>query len=1122
MARAEYRNYTWRQAPFRRAYYHATSRYILAPAIILVLIAIGVLFYYYSRYSAVIDDGLKGGTFVRSSGIYAAPLTLREGVGISKARLLSHLQNVGYVSNATLEQQGNEKKGRYVDRGAVLEIYPGPDATIDGAKAFDSLRVTFNRNGDTVQSIADLENGQRLDRSQLEPELISSVVNEEREKRKIIDFKDLPQSLVDAITAVEDRAFFDHSGINWRGVLRALFRDYQAGELKEGGSSITQQLVKDFFLTPERSWTRKLSEAYMSIILEQRLTKQEIMAMYCNQIYLGQRGGFSLNGFGEAARAYFGKDISHLELHESALLAGIIRSPNYYSPYSHEDRARDRRNKVLDIMVEADRITRDQAEVARRRPLGITSGRGGLDSSDAPYFIDYLTRQLERQEIDLGMLRTMRIYSTIDLDLQTAAYEAVRKNMAEVDRMLAKRRGGTAGLQAALVAMNPKTGEILAMVGGRDYARSQLNRATEAKRQPGSIFKPFVYAAALASGADENNVPITPATTFMDEPRTFETLDGRGYSPGNFGDKYEMRALTLRDALVNSKNVISVALAERIGFSPVQQLCERAGLTRVPAVQSMALGVGEATPLQMASAYTAFANGGRRVLPISIKRVTNKEGSSRLTQSTETREVMSPQVAFVMTSMMQDVLDRGTGTRVRQMGFSATAAGKTGTSRDGWFAGYTPNLVCVVWVGFDDNADLGLTGGATAAPIWTDFMKSALRVRPELGGDFQDPGGIVSYEIDPTTGEIASGAPNTRRELFIEGTGPGDGTPLPLPDRQSEPLPDGEPKDPERPAAADPAESKETRPRTSNEPRIAGIDTDLIPLPPGAQVGGGGARTAEAAPAPKSRSFFGRLKDFFTPDTEASAEATPPTRVASNEGATERPRATPRPRPTAPPAAYSGFGGAIAQATPRLAAPAPTFTREREPERERDAKTAKPAPQTRPKPTPTPRLPVATRPRRVIEEDPKTARPDGSKGKFGKNQPPVPANTRTSSAKPVEKKTDDRRGLTAAPASRGLKKPAPTPTPRVIARATPTPRPVPRATPPPVRPTPTPAPAPVIQQAPPPPVSTPKGDGTFTVEICSDTGLLAVKGICTNTYRKRFNAANVPTKRCSAALHDKH
>ncbi|MFN0086492.1 MAG: PBP1A family penicillin-binding protein [Blastocatellia bacterium] len=1114
MARAEYRSYTWRQAPIRRAYYHATSGYVLAPVIVLALIAIGVLFYYYSRYSAIIETGLKGDIFVRSSGIYAAPLTLREGAGISKARMLSHLKNVGYVSQDTLEQQGNEKKGRFVDRGAVVEIFPGPDATIDGARAYDNLRISFARSGEAVQGIADLENGQRLEQAQLEPELISSVVNQEREKRKIIDYKDLPQSLVDSITAVEDRAFFEHSGINWRGVFRALFRDYQSGELREGGSSITQQLVKDFFLNPERSWSRKLAEAYMSIILEQRLSKQEIMAMYCNQIYLGQRGGFSINGFGEAARAYFGKDISHLELHESALLAGIIRSPNYYSPYSHEDRARDRRNKVLDIMVEADRITRDQAEVARKRPLAVTNGRGGLDSSDAPYFIDYLTRQLERQEIDLGMLRTMRIYSTIDLDLQHAAYEAILKNMADVDKMLAKRRGGTAGLQAALVAMNARTGEILAMVGGRDYARSQLNRATDARRQPGSVFKPFVYAAALADGADENNNPITPATTFMDEPRTFETLDGRGYSPGNFGDKYEMRALTLRDALVNSKNVISVVLSERVGFASVQRLCERAGLTRVPAVQSMALGVGEATPLQMTSAYTAFANGGRRVLPISIKRVTNKEGSSRLTQSTETREVMSPQVAYVMTSMMQDVLDRGTGTKVRQKGFTATAAGKTGSSRDGWFAGYTHNLVCVVWVGFDDNADLGLTGGVTAAPIWADFMKAALRVRPELGGEFEDPGGIVSYEIDPTTGEIASGSPNARRELFIEGTGPGNGTPVP--DLQKEPLPDGQPKDPDRPIA-DPAESNAPRPRPDPEPRIAGIDTELIPLPPGAQLGSRPRPAAEIAPpeAENKRSFFGRIKDFFTPDTVASGDPAPPSQSASNAGSRERPRETTRPRPTTPPA-DSGFAGAIAQATPRLAVPPPARAPDQNP------KSEKSAPQARPTPKPTPRQPVASRPRRVVDDEPKSTRTDGNKGKFGKKQPPAPANTRTSNARPAEKKADDRRALSAASATASRSsRPPPTPTPRAAENATPKPRPVAKATPTPVdrpapidRPAPTPAP-------PPQTTNTPKGDGTFTVELCSDTGLLAVKGICTNTYRKRFNASNVPTKRCSAAQHDK-
>jgi penicillin-binding protein 1B len=1099
MPKAIVREDTWRAAPFRRGYQLATSKVVLAPFIIISLLLIGFLYYYYTRYSAIIDAGLRGDIFVRSSGIYAAPLNLRSGSGVTLNGLIAHLRNVGYLERSAAELANNDRKGKYAVHGASVDIFPGSDGVIDSARAYDNIRVTFGRGGETIQNITDLDNGQQLPRAQVEPELISSVVNQEREKRKIIEFKDLPQSLVDAITSVEDRAFFDHSGINWRGVLRALMVDYQAGELKEGGSSITQQLVKSFFLNPEKSWKRKLSEAYMAVILEQRLTKQEVMAMYCNQIYLGQRGGFSINGFGEAARAYFGKDVSHLDMDESALLAGIIRSPNYYSPYSHQDRALQRRNKVLDIMVEAERLTADQAEAAKKRDLGLTS-RSGLDSTDAPYFIDYLTRQLEREYDDrAGSLRSLRIYSTIDLDLQHAAYQAVYKYMANVDKMLAKRRGGTAGLQAALVAMNSKTGEIVAMVGGRDYALSQLNRATDAKRQPGSIFKPFVYAAALSAGADENNHPITPATTFMDEPRTFDLGNGQVYNPGNFGDKYDYHAVTVRDALVYSKNVIAVQVTEAIGFRPIQQLCERAGLTRVPAVTSVALGVGEATPLQMTSAYSSFSNGGRRVLPIAIRRVTSKDGKSLWESKTETREVMSPQVAYVMTSMMQDVIDRGTGTRVRQMGFHATAAGKTGSSRDGWFAGYTPNLVCIVWVGFDNNDNLGLTGGVVAAPIWTEFMARALRLRPELGGDFEDPGGIVAYEIDPLTGAIASGSPNARRELFIQGTNPGDGSPPP-----ESPAHDPDRASPNPPTAPNPPiledENKTPRPapipEQTGEPRIAGIDADLIPVPPEVRD-----KVRMSAPPPDSdRSLFGRIRDIFS------------------SGPAESPKSKATPAVLSTP--YRPSEGAVG----------------------RDPLSAPPglSPASIPQ--------VATRPRKV-EEPRRADQSDEEKGKFGKNQ--KTADTRGApagrSAKPVERKVELKKQETKTstpqkkPTPIVLKAPKSSPTPIVLKAAKPTGTPIvaakPVATPivlratkpastPIVRvvskPTPTPLPAmapeplaPVVET--PAPAASREKD-SFMVEVCSETGLLPVPDLCPRT-RRRFTAATVPTKSCSAARH---
>lgn len=1069
MARQDFRYLAWREAPFRRAYYHATSRVVIAPLLIIGLILIGVLFYYYSRYSAIIDAGLRGDIFVRSSGIYAAPLTLRDGGATTMNVLMTHLKKAGYQQGGPV---GNDKRGYFAVRNNVVEIYPGSDTLIDGEKAFPNLRVVFGRTGEGVQDIVDLDNQQRLGQAQVEPELISSVVNQEREKRKIIEYKDLPQTLIDAITAIEDRQFFEHSGINWRGVLRALFRDYQSGEIREGGSSITQQLVKNLYLKPDRTPKRKLSEAYMSIILEQRLSKEEIMAMYCNQIYLGQRGGFSINGFGEAARAYFGKDVSHLTLQESALLAGIIKSPNYYSPFSHEDRARERRNLVLEKMVEADKITRDQANAAKKAALGVVAGRSGMvDASDAPYFIDYLTRQLESQYDERsGNLRSLRIYSTIDLDLQHAAYQAVSKQMVEVDRLMSQRRKGTTGLQCAMVAMNAKTGEILAMVGGRDYAQSQLNRATDARRQPGSVFKPFVYAAAISLGGDEMNNPITTATTFIDEPKEFEYAGGI-YAPSNYGDKFEMRPMTVREALVQSKNVITVEIASQIGFASVARMAERAGLTRVPPVPSMALGVAEATPLQMASAYTSFADQGRRVLPVAIKQVTTKDGSTLFKSRTETREVMSPQVAYIMTSMMQDVLDRGTGARVRQMGFTGVAAGKTGSSRDAWFAGYTPNLVCVVWIGYDDNSDIGLTGGIIAAPIWADFMSRALRLRPELGGNFEDPGDLDVYEIDPMTGAIAhGGVGEVRREYFLQGTGPGDGQPLPDGSiRESEPManPDGD-----SPRVAPTPKPPDGNDRTTAD--LGGLDPDLIPLPPDARK----VRPrpgAEPTPAPK-KSLTSKVKEFFGLGSSRAGSPAP----------TPNPPRPERPRPSQP-------------SQENNIRPAPKTEPTLRPITFEIAKTSMaPRPAAKPKQKPTPRPPVATRPRIVTSRKQndkavvKTTASKAGKDKLAagrsKNDEKKSASksqTSATSKQPEAKKSVDQIAKSSRPA----------PTPKPEPKPTPTASPV----------------TPAIAN------STPRGEGTFTLEVCAVSGLLPVRGVCKNTVRKRFKLGGEPTRFCNVS-----
>jgi penicillin-binding protein 1B len=745
--------------------------YVVLPLIFLMGISIAVLSYYWVIFSARIDNLLKGDVFTRSAGIYAAPKQIRVGQNISEEEIIAYLKRSSYVERS---QQAESSRGRYAVDGATLTIDPSQDAVLDNAKPFEPLRIVFNHNGQSIASIASKNNGARFDKAQLEPELISSVTGRERAKRRVVGFNDLPPDLVKAITVTEDRSFFEHHGVNIRGIIRAFLRRYDADPnspiARQGGSSITQQLVKNLWLSPERTWKRKAAEAYMSIILETRLSKEEIFALYCNQVYLGQQSGFSINGFGEAASAYFNKDVTNLTLPESAFLAGLIRSPNRYNPYHDPETARARRNQVLESMVDAEAIGVAQAKQAEDTELKIAATKGRIDASDAPYFADYAQNQLGDLITGEGSDH-LRIYTPVDMDLQRAAYAAVTKQLAELDKIEAKRVApGT--VQAALVAMNAHTGEIVTMVGGRDYAQSQLNRV-EALRQPGSAFKPFVYATALNTAYDPIPRVITPATVFKDEPKTF-TYDNQEYSPGNMGDKYSMQPVTLRDAMVHSLNVVTVDVAMEVTIGRVMNLAAKAGLPRVPhAYPAMALGTAEATPLQIASAYTAFAANGTRTTPVAIDRITTGKGVTIAQPTAQKNEVLRPEIAYVMTSFMKDVVNRGTGAPIRARGFKFNVAGKTGTSRDGWFAGYTPNLVCVVWVGFDDGSQLGLTGAASALPIWADFMNVALTNHPEWNGDWQMPDGIQQTDIDPATGLIAKAEDtNKRPELFINGTSP--------------------------------------------------------------------------------------------------------------------------------------------------------------------------------------------------------------------------------------------------------------------------------------------------------------------------------------------------------------
>ena len=720
------------------------------------------LSYFWFEYSDRIDLLLRGEVFTRTAGVYSASKQLRVGENISQEELIGYLKSAGYIEK---NQQADSSRSRFQTTNSSLEIEPGISAVIDGKKNFPSLTVKFKtdkKSAVSVASIADKETKEELKKARLEPKILSSIAAEGDGKRKTVTFNDLPKHLIKAITVTEDRAFFEHYGVNFRGIARAAWRRYEGEEnspiARQGGSSITQQLVKNLLLSNDQTLERKIKEAYMSVILETRLSKEEIFTLYANQIYLGQQaGGTSIYGVGEAANDYFGKDVSALTLPEAALIAGIIRSPNRYNPRKNIEKVTERRNQVLDSMREANEISPEQLADAKRAPLVLHEVSPRKELQGLPYFSQYAVEELPKIINDPEAIQHLRVYTSIDPDLQQAAYEAVNKRLEKLDKYFPKKAKGN--LNAALVAIRPKTGEIVAMVGGRNYLENQFNRATDALRQPGSVFKPFVYATAINSAYDSNAQIFTAATIFRDEKKIF-TFGTETYSPNNYGDTFSNKDLTLREALYKSKNVITVDLGMQLNIGRVMNLANKAGLPKPEkAYPSMALGTSEVTPLQMATAYTIFANLGDKVSPMPISRITSGDGTTVVAPVAEKKNVIHSDVAYIMDDMMKDVINRGTATDAQAWGFKNVAgktgfAGKTGTSRDGWFAGFTPELVCVVYVGFDDGDDLGMKGSDSALPIWADFMREALNAHPEWNGDWQMPDSVNKAEIDTRNGRL--------------------------------------------------------------------------------------------------------------------------------------------------------------------------------------------------------------------------------------------------------------------------------------------------------------------------------------------------------------------------------
>ena len=740
------------------------------------LVAGATLLYFHVKYSRMIDARLSGKVLQNTTAIYSAPEYISVGQSWTMDDLIGYLTRVGYRP-----EQDDTALGEYIVQGNTVDIRPSKLSYFAG---FNALAVQFTPKA--IRSIRPLSGGSGLDTAQIEPDLISNLFDSAREKRRPVRYDDLPADLVHAILSAEDKRFFDHGGFDFIRIAGAAWADIRhSSSHYQGASTITMQVARTFFLSTDRNWRRKLAEAMISMELEQRFNKQQIFELYANEVYLGNRGSFGIRGFSEASVAYFGKDMRELSLAEDAYLAGIIRAPNYYSSADrHPERGAQARDRVLTQMLENKYITQDDLGEAKREPLRIVHSAGS--ASEAPYFVDMVKDHLLDKYSENELLsQNFRVYTTLDPALQRVAAAAIEAGVKNVDTLLAKKyekwkkeaakKGNPDNVpqvQAALVALDPRTGEIKAVVGGRDYGQSQLNHAL-AHRQPGSVFKPFVYAAAFDNAVDNVQPIITPATTVDDEPTTFE-FDGKEYTPNNYGEKF-MGHVTVREALTNSLNVATVKVAELIGYGRVVQVARQMGLgNNIQATPAVALGAYEMTPVDVAAGYTAFADGGVRAEPQFLHSVVSSDGSVLEKFTPQTHQVLDPRVAYLVTSLLEDVLNKGTGAGVRARGFSLPAAGKTGTSRDGWFAGYTSNLVTVIWVGFDDNRDLGLTGGVAVAPIWADFMSKATSLAAYRDvKDFTMPEGVQSVLIDPDSLQLATpNCPITREEVYVAGSAP--------------------------------------------------------------------------------------------------------------------------------------------------------------------------------------------------------------------------------------------------------------------------------------------------------------------------------------------------------------
>jgi penicillin-binding protein 1B len=742
--------YTRKARPASASPWRRRLKWII-PAAILAVLGVFVIRPFW-QLTSQFDDL----TFRQPSRVYALARRIAPGRSYPASLLVSDLQAEGYREDTESDPL---PAGRYRKVGRGLAVHLRSFLRADGSSGGGLVEITYR--GSRVASLR--KDGQKVDSVILDPPLLASYYGPDLRERRPVKLDRVSKDLINAVVAAEDDSFFGHSGISLTGIARAFWVNFRGGEIRQGGSTLTQQLVKNLYLTHERTWGRKTQELILAVLLELRYGKEEILEAYLNEIYLGGSNGVSLMGIGAASRAYFGKDPGQVDLAEAAALAGAIRAPAAYSPLAHPEKAKERRDWVLQRMQKLRLAEPERVERALASPLVVAPEP--VVRRRAPYFADALALEAQRRfgVEDLANGGYV-LFSTLDWRSQQAAQEAVDKGIQAVEKGYQKGYKGKGPLQAALVSIDPETGGILAYIGGRSYGGSQFDRAGQALRQAGSAFKPIVYAAAFEAGK------VTPASFLEDEPLTVR-LATMTWSPKNDDGSFH-GWVTVRTALEKSSNPATARLAMEVGMPRIIELAHDMGVsTAMEPFPSVALGAAEVTPVELATVYATLAAGGVRPPVHGLAAVLDRYGNPlEGAPLPQPERVLSPESAYLVTSLLQGVFERGTA-RGSAAGLRGDLAGKTGTTnkrRDSWFGGYSPERATVVWVGYDDNSSTRLSGARAALPLWIRFTA---KVAPRGGySTFPQPRGLTTALIDPTTGLLATEyCPVHLTEVFREG-----------------------------------------------------------------------------------------------------------------------------------------------------------------------------------------------------------------------------------------------------------------------------------------------------------------------------------------------------------------